>query len=237
MMNDRYRGRFGLFGRARSAVLCAAFAFFTTLLCDSVALGTPLTFAPWRDDPYVYHLGAGDTLALKFPLAPELDSAVVLGPDGTATLPLIGSQMLAGYTPGEARSTLLRAYASVLRNPQLDVAVTEYGSAQIFVGGEVKDPGAKAVKGVLSINQAIMTAGGVLETAKTGHIVVLRQVSGEPQPHLLILDLRSLRDDGERRIHPGDVIFVPRSAIAEVDLFVKQYITSLLPFGFSLNVR
>jgi len=236
-MNDRPLGFVSRTGRSCVALFCT----FVCLLIDGVspqiAMGAPVSFAPWQDEPYVYRLGAGDTLALKFPLAPELNTTIVLGPDGTTPIPLIGSQKLAGYTPDQAKAVLLSAYAPVLRNPQLDIGVTEYGSAQIFVGGEVKDPGAKPVKGVLSINQAVATAGGVLETAKTGRIVVLRQAPDEPKPHLLIVDLRSLRDDGQKRIYPGDVIFVPRSAIAEVDLFVKQYITSLLPFGFSLNVR
>jgi hypothetical protein len=36
---------------------------------------------------------------------------------------------------------------------------------------------------------------------------------------------------------PGDVVFVPRSSIAEVDRIVRQYITNVLPFSavYQLN--
>jgi protein involved in polysaccharide export with SLBB domain len=207
------------------------------LALPGTAMAADTSYLPWVDEPYIYRLSPGDEITLRFPLAPELNTIVVLAPDGSATAPLLGSEQLAGLTAAQARDKLTKDYASTLRTPLIDLSINTFGSSQIYVGGEVKDPGAKPVKGLLSLNQAVIAAGGVNETAKTGRIVVLRQAPGEPQPHMLVLDLRRLRDDTRLKIQPGDVVFVPRSSIAEVDLFVKQYITSLLPFGFSLNFR
>ena len=36
-------------------------------------------------------------------------------------------------------------------------------------------------------------------------------------------------------LHPGDLIFVPRSRIAEVNLFVRQYLNGILPFNFGFS--
>jgi protein involved in polysaccharide export with SLBB domain len=196
-------------------------------------------FDPWTIDDYVYQIGSGDELALNFILAPELNGTVTISPDGSAAFPLIGSQYLLGLSVDQARGQLLQAYAAALRNPQLDMRIATYGAAQVFIGGEVKEPGAKPIKGQLTIAQAVMMAGGYSDTARSGEIVVLRQGPNDVRPHLRVVNLnKALRgDDVALRVRPGDVVFVPRSHIAEVNLFVRQYITNLIPFGFSLGIN
>jgi protein involved in polysaccharide export with SLBB domain len=164
---------------------------------------------------------------------------VTIGPDGSAVFPLIGSQYILGLSADEAREKIVQAYQPVLRNPQLDMRVATYAAAEIYVGGEVKTPGAKPVKGQLTLAQAIMTAGGYAETAKPQHIVILRQGPNDVRPHMRVVDMKAaLRgDDISLMVRPGDVVFVPRSNIAEANLFVRQYITNLIPFGFSLGIN
>jgi protein involved in polysaccharide export with SLBB domain len=129
-------------------------------------------------------------------------------------------------------------YKSVLRTPQIDLLISGYGSSQIFVGGEVREAGAKNIKGELTIAQAIILAGGYLETARTQQIVVLRQGPNDPRPRLRVVDLRAALKgaDAAMRVRPGDVIFVPKSRIAEVNQFLRQYVTNLIPFGISYNI-
>jgi protein involved in polysaccharide export with SLBB domain len=197
-------------------------------------------YTPWTDVDYRYRIGAGDELALRFTVDPDLDSAVVVGPDGRGVFPLIGSVSVAGMTADEADRALTEAYATVLRSPQVQALVTSYGSAQIYVGGEVREPGVKTIKGQISVTQAIMAAGGFAETARTGQVAVLRQRRGDLRPGLRVVNigkvLRAGSDGGDVLLQPGDVVFVPRSAIGEVDLFVKQYLTNLIPFSLSYGI-
>jgi protein involved in polysaccharide export with SLBB domain len=201
---------------------------------------TPIAFAPWTEDDYRYRLGAGDELAVRFLLNPDMNTPILIGPDGRGVFPLVGPVRIAGLTVNQADYALTSAYGRVLRNPQVETLVTAYGAAQIYVGGEVKEPGVKTIKGQISITQAVMQAGGFAETAKTGKVAVLRQGPDDPVPHLRVVDVREALKggphSGDFQLRPGDVVFVPRSAIAEVDLFVKQYLTSLIPFGFSYGI-
>ena len=194
-------------------------------------------FDPWRDEDYHYRIGPGDELALRFVVNPDLNAPVIVGPDGRGALPMIGPVKLTGMTIEEADQALTAAYARVLRNPEVQTLVTAYGAAQIYVGGEVKDGGVKTVKGQISVTQAIMAAGGFSDTARSGQVVVLRQGPGDPRPRLAVVDVRGALQGQDRRgilLLPGDVVFVPKTHIGEIDVWVKQHLTDLIPFSLSV---
>jgi len=196
-------------------------------------------FDPWRDEDYHYRIGPGDELALRFVVNPDLNAPVIVGPDGRGVLPMIGPVKLMGLTIEEADKALTAAYGPVLRNPEVEALVTAYGAAQIYVGGEVKDGGVKTVKGQISVTQAIMAAGGFADTARSGQVVVLRQGPGEVRPRLAIVDVRGALQGQDRRgilLLPGDVVFVPKTHIGEIDVWVKQHLTDLVPFSLSWGV-
>ena len=71
-------------------------------------------------------------------------------------------------------------------------------------------------------------------------MVLLRYV-GENQAEAYKLDLRKVVDGtaADMILRPFDVVFVPRSRIAKVDLWVEQYINSIVPrslvFPYNLN--
>ena len=209
----------------------------------STATSTPSPrYAEWSDQDYRYRLGPGDQLALRFLVNPDLNGPATIGPDGRGVFPLISSVKVADLTAEEANAVLTDAYAQILRRPQVEVLITAYGAAQIYIGGEVRNPGVLPIKGQLTTAQAVMSAGGLLPTARTGRIVVLRERS-DGQLLRQEIDLKAYLTKAQGRtdfaILPGDLIFVPRSKIAEVDLFVDQYINGLLPFsrsvGYSVN--
>lgn len=198
------------------------------------------TFAPWTSEDYRYRIGPGDELSVRFVVNPDLNATVVVGPDGRGIFPLISAQDVAGLTAEEANALLSRAYAAVLRAPQVETLVAGYGASQIYIGGEVRDPGVKTIKGRLTVAQAVMSAGGFQDTARTGHVVVIRQRPGDPRLLMRAIDVRdSLNGKGgdDFAVLPGDLIFVPRSAITEVNRFVRQYVTGVLPFNFNYNIN
>ena len=225
-------------------------AALAVLLTLGLMAGAPMAVAqpaygpnghydPWRDEDYHYRIGPGDELALRFVVNPDLNAAAIIGPDGRAALPLIGPVKLTGLTIEEADQAMTAAYGAVLRNPQVEALVTAYGAAQIYVGGEVKAGGVKVVKGQISVTQAIMAAGGFSDSARSGQVVVLRQGPRDARPRLAIVDVRGALQGKDRRgilLMPGDVVFVPKTSIAEVDVFVKQHLTDLVPFSLSYGV-
>ncbi len=70
-----------------------------------------------------------DIIAVKFPLAPELNEQQKIRPDGKITLPYIGDVTVVGYTPDEIKKKLKDKFAKVINEPELYVVAVEYGGA------------------------------------------------------------------------------------------------------------
>jgi len=79
----------------------------------------------------------------------------------------------------------------------------------------------------MTLYQALQRAGGLLETAHRKQIILIRKdPDGRPVGH--VIDIRPIQSgknpSADLPVRPLDIVFVPRSKIAQVDLFVKQYI-------------
>jgi protein involved in polysaccharide export with SLBB domain len=190
-------------------------------------------------DDALYRIGPGDQLTVRFLVNPDMDAQVIVGPDGQGVFPLISSVPVAGMTIPQVNATLEQAYGQVLRNPQMETLVSQYNAAQVFVGGEVREPGAYPLKGNVNASRAVMIAGGLLPTAGTGKVIVIHQAGQDERPIMRVVDLKLALQQADLGRDPpiqaGDLIFVPRSSIAEADLFVQQHITNLVPFGTSVG--
>lgn len=79
----------------------------------------------WQPE-LAYRISLGDTIAVKFPDLKELDQSQKVLPDGTISMPYIGSLKVYGKTPEEVTEELKGAYSNILKNPSLYVSVPEY---------------------------------------------------------------------------------------------------------------
>ena len=197
----------------------------------------PAGFPQWTAQDPVYRFFPGDQIEVIVYSAPELNRTLTVGPDGRVFFPLAGPVMAADRTPEDLRRELMHRLAPQLVDNTLDVSPSGYASQQIFVAGEVANPGLFALPGPIDALQAVVMAGGFLTTAKTKQVVVLRrQRGGGAVRH--VVDIREGVKGGLASTLPlqrFDVVFVPRSTIAEVNLFVSQYFRDLIGFnvGFS----
>ena len=86
----------------------------------------------------------------------------------------------------------------------------------------------------MSVMQAIYRAGGTLPTASMESIVPdPKRQNGEPLPYHLDLSdeaIAAVRPDTQVALTPSDVIYIPRSPIANGNRWVQQYITDLVLF-------
>jgi protein involved in polysaccharide export with SLBB domain len=185
-----------------------------------------------------YRLSPGDEVSVTFPFNAELNHDGPVGPDGRFTLPLVGPLYLNGDTISEATLKLavaLRDYG-IVEDAHPSLTIRKY-SASVFVGGEVKQPGTFTLSAGMDPLQAVIAAGGMLDTAKTKRIAVIRR-SPEGRAIILYVDLHAYTRGGAARLAPleaRDVVFVPKSNIAEADAWVDQYLNKLLPFGKNFN--
>lgn len=186
-----------------------------------------------------YRIRAGDMLEVKHRLATELNDLAVVRPDGRISLPLIPSMMAAGATTDELEAALKQAYARDLRNVELSVLVRSFATQRVFVGGEVEKPGMVDLIDGQTVMQALFAAGGMKSTARSDEIVVVRRGAAEQRLAFAVNLDAVVNGTGlgqDVRLQPLDTVIVPRSDIAQVDLWVEQYIRNLLPAAPSTSL-
>ena len=190
--------------------------------------------------PSPYRLNAGDTIQVKFPYNNELDETVIIRPDGAISLQLVGEIQAESLRPAELATLLRDRYAKFLKNPEVAVIVREFAAQRIYVGGEVANPGLTDLRGRLTLLQAIVGAGGIKPSGKSGSVLLIRRGEGSRAEVRKINMKRILGGrDADVVLQPFDVLYVPQTVIARVGLFVNQHISSLIPsnltFAYNLN--
>jgi len=190
-----------------------------------------------------YVIRPGDTLDIRFYYhADHNQDNVLVRPDGKIDLPLIGEVKAADRTPGDLSRELVQRYASNLRAPEIAVRVKTEGipyQPRVYVGGEVFKPGFVNLRPGMTVTQAVIEAGGPRDTAALDSVVLLRKVAepNEYKPSRLdlaqVLEGRNSSDNIE--LGAADIVVLPKSEIAKLNVIVEQYIIKMIPFRFSLS--
>ncbi len=218
----------------------ASCAFLLIVLCLSACSHNknlpppPKVFPPVSEmTPLV--LGPGDIIDIKFRYADELNDNQTIRPDGKITLQMIDEIQAAGLTPMDLDKQLTEQYAKYLKDPVISVVVREVVSQRVYVGGEVNKPGEVLLAGQLTPLQAIMASGGLDKmSAEPRNVLIIRHQQG--QRYVATVDLsQALKTGAEEPFYlmAKDIVFVPRSRIEEVNLWVDKYINRLIPQGFT----
>jgi protein involved in polysaccharide export with SLBB domain len=201
-----------------------------------------IEFVEWRQEDPSFRLYPGDAVDVTVHTASELNRTVTVGPDGRVNLPLAGRVMVAGRTDSQAAAAIADAYTAMLRNPIVEVTATSFAPQNIIVGGQVATPGMFEMPSRIGALEAVMLAGGFRDSAARGDVVILRRSPSGDGLMMRTVNLhRALRGNGEADPFPlqrYDIVFVPRSTVAEVTLFVEQYVYGVLPldqaFSFAI---
>lgn len=172
-----------------------------------------------------YRLSAGDVLQIAFPYIPEFDQTVAVMPDGYVSLRGIREVLARGRTVPEFRAALLAEYESILREPTATVVLKDFEKPFFIAAGEIAHPGKFELRSATTVTQALAIAGGVTKAAKSSQIVIFRRVTDE------LLEVKTLNAKkmlAERNLsedlllRPGDTVFVPKRALANLSAFIPQ---------------
>ena len=181
----------------------------------------------------------GDTLSVKLFYNPELNEEVTVRPDGRISLQLVNEIIAAGRTPSQLTEILSEQYRKELKTPQVTVIVRSFSGHKIYVNGEVNKPGDFVVTTSVTLLQAIASAGGLKETAENNQVIIIRKTSAA-KPLIIIADVEAAIEGRDLTqdiaLLPFDIVYVPRSNIANVNQWVDQYIRKNLPFYPSIGV-
>jgi polysaccharide export outer membrane protein len=158
---------------------------------------------------------------------------ITVKPDGTIDMPLLKERVLAaGHTVTEVENTVNWLYRlNVLKHVTISMALVQAKSRKVYVLGQVGNPGAYDIRQPITALQAIALAGGHLpDTADlTSVILISKNVYGKPIGRRL--DLKRLMDVGDMSsailVKPYDVIYVPKTYIRDLRIFMEQYFTTV----------
>jgi len=186
-----------------------------------------------------YIIQAGDTIEVKFFNNKELNEVVTVRPDGKISLQLIDEVSAAGKTPSELDGMLTEKYAEEFRSPIISVIMRTFTDQKVFVGGEVKKQGIIDFRNGMTILQAVYQAEGFGEDALPSEAIVIRK-DAENRPIPVRVDITNVveKDIGANyRLQPQDIVYVPKTAIAHVNKFTRDYIRGMLMFnGFGASL-
>lgn len=199
--------------------------------------------------PAAMFIQAGDTLRIvrdaqvrevQAPTEREDANLYVVRSDGSFSFPHIGRVDAAGKTPDAIAEYMASKLSTIYRYPGVTVNLATAANNHIFIGGAVKNSAAVELRGPMNVEQAILSAGGVLPSADSKHVALLR-MNGNGRYDVYFYNYSALMQpvDGGRAPIPlqrGDIVFVPKSGIGNATEGMDMYVNQLLPFSRSFGV-
>jgi polysaccharide export outer membrane protein len=181
-------------------------------------------------------IAAGDVLSIRFFYSPELNKTVRVRDDGKISLDLFQGITAAGQTADELQKQLVALYSKEFTNPEVTVDIDSRAIASAYVTGEVLLPGAKEVRGEMTVGMLLAMSQVNQRTAGTKSVFLMRN-TGEHKYNVYRLDASFPDGIGHGvQIFAGDILFVPRKGIIKADDFIQRYVKDLLPVNFGTGV-
>lgn len=180
-----------------------------------------------------YLIAPGDTFDLFVRNHATLSRTCVVRPDGFVTVPLLDDVPAAGRTFAELDEDITKRLAGRILEPEVSVIATQVRQDEVFVFGEVASPSVVPLRRAVTAAQAVAQAGGFKDSASRDMVSVIRldgdgiiralpvavDLPGQPA-ELMALQNFPLRS--------GDIVFIPKSDLAQFNLYMRQLITEPL---------
>ena len=186
-----------------------------------------------------YRIEAGDAIQIRYTHHPEMTQDDVIPPDGKINAKLVGEVNVVGLTADEVEELLVKRSSEQLKDPEVVVSITRFTEKLVYVGGEVTRPGALLYRKGLTPLQAIAASGGFRDTARPKSVILLRTGGSDKTFVARKVNLEQVVFDGAREpiaLAPHDVLFVPRTDVADANIWVRQHISDMVPFFRGVGV-
>jgi polysaccharide biosynthesis/export protein len=144
-------------------------------------LAEPKPEIPQVSAPDSYLIGPGDVVAINVWKEQEMSSTLLVRPDGMISFPLLGDITAANLTATKLADLLSAKLKKYVQNPNVTVLVTQIHSKVVYLLGEVARKGPIEMTADMTVLEAISTAGGLTDFAKTRKIYILRNGNGQHQ--------------------------------------------------------
>lgn len=163
------------------------------------------------DDADAYRVQPGDQLIVSVWKEPDLQSEVLIRPDGGMSFALVGDVMAAGRSVEQLRQVVEERLRKFIPDPVVTVAIKQIGGNRIYVLGKVNRPGEFAFSKPIDVMQALSLAGGATSFAALDEIQILRRGNSKQTS----LRFRYSEVESGRRLdqnillQSGDTVVVP----------------------------
>jgi protein involved in polysaccharide export with SLBB domain len=168
---------------------------------------------------------------------------ILVGPDGYIYLPLLEGIKATDKTIDELKKDIQIRYEKDFKNLEVSLLLESITGRQIFVFGQVHNPGKMKEENTLTVAQAIAKAGGVSNDGTMEYVKVLL-ISTDNKPVIRTVNLRRVVEEGrleEDVLLPNNsIVYVPRTNAAKTGKWVDDYIRRILMWNgadFTLNYQ
>lgn len=149
-------------------------------------------------DAAVYKLGGGDVVRIDVLGEPDLSLDALVDPSGFINYPFLGKIAASNLTVRELENRVRAGLrGGFLVNPDVRVALAKY--RPVYIGGQVRQPGAYPYSVGLNVERALTLAGGLTPFGSTGRIYLQRY--GAPNESRIRAEL-------DTTVLPGDYIII-----------------------------
>ena len=165
-------------------------------------------------------------------------------PEGTISLPVIGSVRAQGLTLGELQQELNEQYREEIEGIEVIPVLVQRAPRFVYVLGEVGQPGRFELTGPTTVLQALSMAGSWNNGANLRQIVVFRR-GDDWRLIATMVDLQAALHGnqpcpaGEIWLSDSDVIIVPKGPILRADDFIELVFTrgiyGVFPMSAAIN--
>ncbi len=170
-----------------------------------------------------YRLGPEDVISITV-FGPYQDrysrAGIVIPPHAIITHPLIPEGIrVAGKTTTQLQDELTKLLDEYIENPKVTVTIDKAQSAVFWVVGDVAQPGIRPMARRFSVREALMMAGGVLDTGDKKKVVVARRGADGMllQFPVNVSAIEKGKQPDNFFLSPGDQVIVPGNRLKTVN--------------------
>ncbi|MDT0627731.1 SLBB domain-containing protein [Alteromonas sp. W364] len=172
--------------------------------------------------PSNYVIGPGDSVKLQLFGKESGDFELTVNNEGNIDIPELGPLNVAGTSFNELKELVKQKYEQQKIGVTPYVSMGQLRTIQIFLVGEVYQPGPLTISGLSTITTALINSGGVNNIGSLRNIELKR--NGKTVATFDLYDLIVFGDtSNDARLEQGDVLFVPTAQnIVSVDGEVRR---------------
>ncbi|MCM5509524.1 MULTISPECIES: SLBB domain-containing protein [Vibrio] len=183
--------------------------------------------------PHDYIIAPGDEVRVQLYGKSYSDLKLKIDREGKLNIPEYGPEYVAGQTFSELKSYVASLIQRKSIGVEAVVSLSAMRTMQVFVTGDVKQPGAYNVNGLTTLSQALIAAGGIKFTGSLRDIKVKRlgKTVVSFDAYDLIVNGNSSQDI---RLQAGDTILVPAK---QAEIVVKGEVLRPAHYEIKLDSR